>query len=586
MTIYRRWLHQQEQTVARQALPKDSELHGRYRVDTVLGAGGFGITYAGLDLHLNRAVAIKEYFPTEFALREGHYSVRSLDTGNKQFFALGRAWFLREARTLAKYHHPNIVGVMDHFEENNTAYMILRFEEGYSLSRWLRSLGRRPTQFEVDAFLLPILSALEAMHRNNDLHRDVAMDNIILRPEGDPVLIDFGSARQAIGAHSRSIDAVVKFGYSPPEQYSVDAKLQGPWSDIYALAATLHLAITSRLPPDAPGRQLDDTYEPLADSGLEDYRVGLLEGIDWGLRLRPSERPQSISEWRKTLLKSTAEPLEDDPVAILNQRSSPAASGLRTPTPTTSADASPATVADGTVFIERTERHRSEQRPAATGTSSSPLAARITSTPSASLSNRQRSSRPKPPADAIASGVADAGADAGAHLLAPVGSIAAAPWLDLALLALAVLCGVVFFAVSGSMSPGGTVRFSGVQALLVAGYVLALAALAGRFLWLGNPLKARPRASLALALIWLPTFLFSLLALPLLGLALITRQDRPWHRTALNVAGGLHIAAGVLLVLFALTESVLFVLVASSAFIGLGFLTLLTARAPADATHE
>jgi Protein kinase domain len=347
--------------VARQPLPKDTELRGRYRVETVLGAGGFGITYVGLDLHLNRAIAIKEYFPAEHAQREGHYSIRSLDSGNRQFFALGRTWFLREARTLAKYHHPNIVGVMDHFEENNTAYMILRFEEGHSLSRWLRSLGRAPTQFEVDSFMLPILSALETMHKNNDMHRDVAMDNIILRPSGDPVLIDFGSARQAIGAHSRSIDAVVKFGYSPPEQYSVDTRLQGPWSDVYALASTLHLAITGRLPPDAPGRQLDDIYERLATSDIQGYRIGLLEGIDWGLALKPAQRPQSISDWRRTLLKSSSEPLEEDPVEVLNSATAPATGTLRTPAPGTFRPDGGPTAAAGTVFIAQTQAHLETQ---------------------------------------------------------------------------------------------------------------------------------------------------------------------------------------------------------------------------------
>ena len=127
--------------------------------------------------------------------------------------------------------------------------------------------------------MLPILSALETMRKNNDLHRDVAIDNIILRPEGDPVLIDFGSARQAIGAHSRSIDAVVKFGLSPPEQYSVDAKLQGPWSDIYALAATLHLAITRTSAAGCAGpparRQL---RAPGFDSDVQGYRIGSARG--------------------------------------------------------------------------------------------------------------------------------------------------------------------------------------------------------------------------------------------------------------------------------------------------------------------
>jgi serine/threonine protein kinase len=589
--------------VARQPLPKDTELRGRYRVDTVLGAGGFGITYVGQDLHLNRAVAIKEYFPADHAQREGHYSVRSLDSGNRQFFALGRTWFLREARTLAKYHHPNIVGVMDHFEENSTAYMILRFEEGQSLSRWLRSLGRPPNQYEVDSFMLPILSALETMHKNNDMHRDVAMDNIILRPTGDPVLIDFGSARQAIGAHSRSIDAVVKFGYSPPEQYSVDPRLQGPWSDVYALASTLHLAVTGKLPPDAPGRQLDDNYERLAESGLEGYRIGLLEGIDWGLALRPAERPQSISEWRRTLMKSTNDPLGEDPVELIAAHATQGQSSLRTPSPPNGASQQGVTSAAGTVFVSPTQAVRSGPR-GATGRSAAALTSgRVASGGVAVPSNTGPPSLSRHPSQRKAQGQSqhapgpDAAAAHGAgqndhERISDGGAARPAGWdsalrsryADGALLGLAAIFAGLFFQVSaGDQASGGTVVFSRLQTGFVAGYGLSLAALIGRNLALHDPWSARPRAMLALGLFWLPTVLLSVLAIPFLGLAYTMRAvDKPWHATALNIAGGLHVLTGVALILVAVKDSPMFVLSISLTLIGLGFLTILTTRVSQD----
>ena len=588
--------------MARQPLPKDTELRGRYRVETVLGAGGFGITYVGLDLHLNRAVAIKEYFPAEHAQREGHYSIRSLDSGNRQFFALGRTWFLREARTLAKYHHPNIVGVMDHFEENNTAYMILRFEEGQSLSRWLRSLGRPPTQFEVDGFMLPILSALETMHTNNDMHRDVAMDNIILRPTGDPVLIDFGSARQAIGAHSRSIDAVVKFGYSPPEQYSVDTRLQGPWSDVYALASTLHLAITGRLPPDAPGRQLDDNYERLATSDLQGYRIGLLAGIDWGLALKPAERPQSISDWRRTLLKSSDDPLDEDPVQLLNgrtgHRSEPASASLRTPSPATFTQAGGVTTADGTVFVAQTQAGtaglRSSPRFATARSPSGPVSGGGSQPGPASTHDPARRlvsgrSQPRSAGAGFAdSGPDDARADIPASPVSPMLGLNSGH-LELLLLIAAAVCAGLFFMVSGSAPVDGpAMAFTSLQAAVVAGYGLCLAALSGRLLLLADPAAARPRALAALGLVWLPTLFLSVLALPLFGLAYAMRGDGgspvpAWHAMALNIAGGLHILAGVLLIFLGVKDSPLFVLAMSLTLIGLGFLTLLTTRSSVDA---
>ena len=295
--------------MARQPLPPDTILGSetdQYRIDTVLGPGGFGITYLGRSLRLDRDVAIKEYFPAEFAYRDGSHTVRSIAHGSSSFFDQGKRYFIEEARTLGKFRHEHIVRVIGLIEENNTAYMVLEFEEGLSLKQWLRNLGRRPTQRQIDALLEPMLSALEAIHAKGIFHRDIAPDNIIIRPSGKPVLIDFGAARQLVRGTSQTLGAIVKHGYSPPEQYTVDTRLQGAWSDIYALCATFYHVIMGQPPEEASKRQLNDTLLPIEDQ-LDDvnrqlYRESFIAGLDAGLQLKPRDRPQTIAELREIIL--------------------------------------------------------------------------------------------------------------------------------------------------------------------------------------------------------------------------------------------------------------------------------------------
>lgn len=273
----------------------------RYRIESVIAAGGFGITYLCRHATLNKPYALKEHFPRQFAYREGSTSqVRSTDS--KTFsWALDR--FLEEGRSLAKCAHPGVVSVTDVFEANNTAYMVLDYEEGLNFKDWLTALGRPPTQEEIDAIIEPLLDALEYVHAQGMLHRDIAPDNIVIRADGSPCLIDFGSARQAVAERSEMMSAIVKNGFSPLEQYSSSGKAQGPWSDIYALAATLYRAISGKTPNEATERQIDDELLPIAETveNPQAYRRNFLDGIDRALRLRPGERPQSVSQWRPVL---------------------------------------------------------------------------------------------------------------------------------------------------------------------------------------------------------------------------------------------------------------------------------------------
>ncbi|MEZ5849819.1 MAG: protein kinase [Hyphomicrobiaceae bacterium] len=271
-----------------------------YVIRRVLGAGGFGITYEADHERLGKTFAIKEYFPRGYAGRTG--ATVSALTNAEGTYQWGLDRFLQEARALARFHHRAIVSVSNVFEANGTAYIVLGFENGRDMLRWRAELGRPPTQAELDVVLTDILDALEVLHRTGLLHRDIAPDNIYIRMDGTPVLLDFGAARHAIGQRSTQMSAIVKSGYSPPEHYTTDARNQGAWSDIYALSATIYMLITGKAPPEAALRMLDDTYVPATRAIGGDYRPTFLAAIDAALRPSPGQRPQSIEAWRRSLL--------------------------------------------------------------------------------------------------------------------------------------------------------------------------------------------------------------------------------------------------------------------------------------------
>lgn len=276
-----------------------------YVIREVLGAGGFGITYLAEHEALAKQYAIKEYFPHAFSVRQGQ-SVRPTSASDGTY-KWGLERFVTEARALAKFKHPAIVDVTSIFEANGTAYIVLGYESGLDMAGWAKKLGRPPSQDELDRILAPLLSALEEIHRHNILHRDISPDNILIREDGRPVLIDFGSAREQIRGRARALSAIVKHGYSPPEQYTSKPELQGPWTDIYALSATLYRSITGKLPPDATERFVRDDLVPITQLARAAYRPSFLEAINRGLKMKGEERPQTVIEWREMLFR--AEPL-------------------------------------------------------------------------------------------------------------------------------------------------------------------------------------------------------------------------------------------------------------------------------------
>ena len=279
-----------------------------YRIESVLGQGGFGITYRAYDTTLERPVAIKEYLPVELAVRESDSTVRPFTEDRASMFAWGLSRFLDEARTLARLKHPNLVQVYAVLEENATAYMVMPFEEGRSLAD-LMNFGKLKDQAQVLAITHALLDGLEHVHEAGFLHRDIKPDNIFVREDGSPVLIDFGSARVSMGTQARSrMTSVVSPGYAPYEQYHGDASRQGPWTDIYGLAATLYAVVCSGRPPmdslvrgDARIEERPDPHDPAVKAARGEWSPQFLAAIDAALGFRPDERPQSVAQWRAML---------------------------------------------------------------------------------------------------------------------------------------------------------------------------------------------------------------------------------------------------------------------------------------------
>jgi hypothetical protein len=283
-----------ESAVYRNALEPGSTLN-EYRLKSVLGAGGFGITYLAWDGHLEKPVAIKEYLPGDLALRALDGSVVPVSTDHHNDYRWGLDRFIQEARTLARFSHPHIVRVNRYFELNGTGYMVMDYEEGESLQQHLKH-APLPPEDELRRLLLPLLDGLAAVHAANFLHRDIKPANIYIRSDGRPVLLDFGAAR-ATGGATRSLTAVLTPGYAPLEQYSSDGR-QGPWSDIYALAGVLFRIVTDRNPPDAVARLQNDTVDAALQSARGRYSAALIAAIGRALAVKAESRPQSVADWR------------------------------------------------------------------------------------------------------------------------------------------------------------------------------------------------------------------------------------------------------------------------------------------------
>jgi serine/threonine protein kinase len=283
------------------ALPVGTVLN-EFEIVGVIGEGGFGIVYVALDRSLHRRVALKEYMPSALAARTGQQvsvkSERHLET-----FESGLKSFVNEARLLAHFDHPALVKVHRFWEANGTAYMVMPLYEGMTLKDALRQLGASPPEPLLMSLLGPLTEALTVLHAEQCYHRDIAPDNILLlTANGQPVLLDFGAARRVIGDMTQALTVILKPGYAPLEQYAETPGMkQGPWTDVYALAAVVYYAVAGRAPPPSVGRLVDDQLEPLAQLAAGRYSESFLQAIDRALGVRPQDRTQTIAEFREQL---------------------------------------------------------------------------------------------------------------------------------------------------------------------------------------------------------------------------------------------------------------------------------------------
>ena len=281
------------------ALPKGERLE-EFEVHRILGEpGGFGITYLCWDHKLNIARAVKEYMPTALSWREGDQSVAPRSTKDAADFQWGLDRFLSEARDLARFDHPNIISVRRFFEAHGTAYIVMDYAEGETLSEKLEHEGTLK-EAQLKEILLPLMDGLDEVHRSDLLHRDIKPGNIIIKDNGQPILIDFGAARQSTGARSRSMTAVLTPGYAPLEQYSTKGN-QGAWTDIYALAAVAYRALTGSTPEEATNRVKNDPLIPAIEAGRGQASRTFLKALDWALAVDEEERPQTIAAFRAAL---------------------------------------------------------------------------------------------------------------------------------------------------------------------------------------------------------------------------------------------------------------------------------------------
>ena len=253
---------------------------GEFEVTKVLGEGGFGIVYLAEDHSLGRRVALKEYMPSSLAQRVGGTQVSVKSERHRETFEAGLKSFVNEARLLAQFDHPSLVKVYRFWEANGTAYMVMPFYEGITLKDELKAMGAPPDENWLRELLEPLTEALAVIHTEQCYHRDIAPDNVILlKGSNRPLLLDFGAARRVIGDMTQALTVILKPGYAPVEQYAeVPGMKQGPWTDVYALAAVVYYAITGKTPPTSVGRLMNDNYVPMTQAGAGQLQPRLLGG--------------------------------------------------------------------------------------------------------------------------------------------------------------------------------------------------------------------------------------------------------------------------------------------------------------------
>jgi serine/threonine protein kinase len=274
-----------------------------FEITDRIGEGGFSIVYLAMDHSLERTVALKEYMPSSLAARVGATQVQPRSSRYRETFEAGLKSFVNEAKLLAQFDHPALVKVYRFWEANGTAYMVMPFYQGMTLKDATRALPAPPDETWLMTVLAPLTEALMVIHAEHCYHRDIAPDNVLLLAgSGRPLLLDFGAARRVIGDMTQALTVILKPGYAPVEQYAeVPGMKQGPWTDVYALAAVVYWAITGKTPPAAVGRVMSDSFVPLAKCAAGRYTLPFLQAIDRALIVLPEQRTPSIEAFRLDL---------------------------------------------------------------------------------------------------------------------------------------------------------------------------------------------------------------------------------------------------------------------------------------------
>lgn len=274
-----------------------------FEVIGYVGEGGFSIVYLAWDHSLERQVALKEYMPASLASRSDGTRVLPRSERHRDTFEIGLKSFINEGKLLAQFDHPSLVKVYRFWEAHGTAYMVMPYYQGLTLKDAVRAMAQPPDEAWLRRVLDPLMAALSVIHQAQCFHRDIAPDNVMLLAEsGKPLLLDFGAARRVIGDKTQALTVILKPGFAPLEQYAEDSTMrQGPWTDVYALAAVIYWAVTGKTPPTSVGRVHNDSYVPLAQSAAGKYSAGFLAAVDRALVVLPEKRTPSIEHLRQDL---------------------------------------------------------------------------------------------------------------------------------------------------------------------------------------------------------------------------------------------------------------------------------------------
>jgi len=297
-------------TSSEHALPEGTRVD-EYTIEKLLGGGGFSIVYKARLNGGDNKVVIKEYMPTTIAKRDGRLHVIPIDADQEERLSRGRRLFFQEASTLTTLKHPNIVNVINFFRANGTVYMVMDYESGVNLQAYIKKYKGNLSERFITTVFVPLLHGLKLIHSHGLLHLDIKPGNVHIRKGGNPLLLDFGAAHEMMHTRQFQSNQVVTPGFSPIEQLD-PAGYIGPWTDIYALGATMRACIEGTSPPPSPERREKDTLRPAASAFKKRYSVQLLKAIDWAMAVDPLDRPQEVDELLANLPVDKATLLSDE----------------------------------------------------------------------------------------------------------------------------------------------------------------------------------------------------------------------------------------------------------------------------------